>query len=223
MPTAPMQVGQPDRREDLAAPVRRTSTTSGTTRCPTSTRPTRRSATTPSTASTTSIDNYFNSLLTPADHQPSGKLEDQFSFTYPTLAWDQLINSGSTVGYGIEWRLRIGSFHRATSASCYVHAGSPAATRRRQARRHAGAGRQRVGRRQHASWRRRAQRRALPGGGHQPQLPLLAQPVRRRSTSRCPPATWRCSRCEQRVHRRRRAERRLPAVQRPCAHRRAAD
>ena len=49
-----------------------------------------------------SIDNYFNALLTPVI-TPSGKLKDQFSFTYPTRLWDELINGGSTAGWGIEW------------------------------------------------------------------------------------------------------------------------
>ncbi|MBE7417684.1 MAG: peptidase S41 [Ideonella sp.] len=50
----------------------------------------------------TSLDSYFNALLTPA-LTPSGKLKDQFSFIYPTAAWDALINGGATMGYGIEW------------------------------------------------------------------------------------------------------------------------
>jgi hypothetical protein len=72
-----------------------------------------------------SIDNYFNALLTPAI-TASSKFKDQFSFTYPTLAWDQLINSGSSVGYGIEWRLGDSQPPRNIRV-VYVHAGSPAA------------------------------------------------------------------------------------------------
>ncbi|MEK8031039.1 S41 family peptidase [Ideonella sp. DXS29W] len=49
-----------------------------------------------------SLDNYFTAQLTPA-LTPSGKRRDQFSFTYPTKAWNDLINSGSTSGYGINW------------------------------------------------------------------------------------------------------------------------
>jgi carboxyl-terminal processing protease len=72
----------------------------------------------------TSLDNYFNDLLTNATTS-SGAPKDQFSFIYPSAAWDALINSGSSLGYGIEW-------HGANSANprlvrvAYVHADSPA-------------------------------------------------------------------------------------------------
>jgi len=72
----------------------------------------------------TSIDDYFNALLTPA-HTPSGKLKDQFSFTYPTALWDALINSGSSVGYGIEWHFGSTTPPREIRVA-YVHAGSTA-------------------------------------------------------------------------------------------------
>lgn len=74
-----------------------------------------------------SLDNYFNALLTPAI-TASGKFRDEFSFIYPTRLWDQLLNSGSSVGFGIEWY-----FGTLTSSSiggvriAYVHIGSPAA------------------------------------------------------------------------------------------------
>src|SRR5262245_12233186 len=74
----------------------------------------------------TSIDNYFNALLTPA-HTTSGKLKDQFSFTYPTAAWDALINSGSSVGYGIEWHFDSSTPPRNIRVA-YVHIGSTADT-----------------------------------------------------------------------------------------------
>jgi C-terminal processing protease CtpA/Prc len=74
----------------------------------------------------TSLDNYFNALLTPS-HTPSGKLTDQFSFTYPTKAWDQLINSGAPVGYGIEWHFGSRTPPRNIRVA-YVHTGSPAAS-----------------------------------------------------------------------------------------------
>lgn len=48
------------------------------------------------------ISNYFNALKT-RQVTPSGALTDQFSFTYPTVAWQQLSQSGVTSGYGIEW------------------------------------------------------------------------------------------------------------------------
>jgi C-terminal processing protease CtpA/Prc len=68
-----------------------------------------------------SLNNYFNDLLTPA-RTSSGALKDQFSFIYPTAAWDALINAGSSLGYGIEW-------HGATTTTprvAYVHGSSPA-------------------------------------------------------------------------------------------------
>lgn len=72
-----------------------------------------------------SLDNYFNALLTPAV-TPSGALKDQFSFTYPTRLWDQLINSGSSLGYGIDWYFASNTPPRGIRVA-YVHAGSPAA------------------------------------------------------------------------------------------------
>jgi len=73
-----------------------------------------------------SLDAYFNALLTPAT-TPTGKFKDQFSFTFPTAAWDALLNSGSSVGYGIEWRFLSSTPPRGIRVA-YVHANSTAAT-----------------------------------------------------------------------------------------------
>ncbi|WP_206370503.1 S41 family peptidase [Solimonas marina] len=48
------------------------------------------------------LDAYFQALKTP-NTTSSGKLEDQFSFTYPTAAWDALAQSGVTVSYGLQF------------------------------------------------------------------------------------------------------------------------
>ena len=48
------------------------------------------------------LSNYFDALRTPT-LTASGKQLDQFSFTYPTLAWNRLSQAGVTAGYGIEW------------------------------------------------------------------------------------------------------------------------
>jgi len=71
-----------------------------------------------------SLDAYFNGLLTPV-RTASNKLKDQFSFIYPTAAWDALINSGSTVGYGIEWHFDSATPPRNIRVA-YVHPGSDA-------------------------------------------------------------------------------------------------
>jgi hypothetical protein len=71
-----------------------------------------------------SIDTYFLDLVRPFTNPP-GKPVDKFSFTYPTAAWDQLINSGSTVGYGIEWHFGSSTPPRNIRVS-YVHPGSQA-------------------------------------------------------------------------------------------------
>ncbi|HEV8689764.1 MAG TPA: S41 family peptidase [Ideonella sp.] len=72
-----------------------------------------------------SLDNYFQALKTTA-HTPSGKLRDEFSFTYPTRAWSDLINSGSSSGYGIDWYLSSPTPPRGIRVA-YVEPGSPAA------------------------------------------------------------------------------------------------
>ncbi len=71
-----------------------------------------------------SIDTYFLDLTRPQIN-PQGKPVDKFSFTYPTAAWDALINSGSTVGYGIEWHFDSPTPPRNIRVS-YVHPGSQA-------------------------------------------------------------------------------------------------
>ncbi|MFI4931864.1 MAG: S41 family peptidase [Burkholderiales bacterium] len=71
-----------------------------------------------------SIDTYFLDLTRPLTNPP-GKPVDKFSFTYPTAAWDALINSGSTVGYGIEWHFDSPTPPRNIRVS-YVHPGSQA-------------------------------------------------------------------------------------------------
>lgn len=73
----------------------------------------------------TSIDNYFKALRTP-QLTASGKRKDQFSFTYPTAAWDALINGGAPVGYGIEWRIGSSTPPRDIRVA-YVSDDSPAA------------------------------------------------------------------------------------------------
>ncbi|HEY6512845.1 MAG TPA: S41 family peptidase [Burkholderiaceae bacterium] len=72
-----------------------------------------------------SIDTYFLDLVQPLTNPP-GKPVDQFSFTYPTKDWDALLNSGSAVGYGIEWHFDSTTPPRNIRVA-YVHAGSTAA------------------------------------------------------------------------------------------------
>jgi C-terminal processing protease CtpA/Prc len=73
----------------------------------------------------TSLDSYFHALLTPA-FTSSGARKDQFSFIYPTREWDALINSGTSLGYGIEWYFASATPPRGIRVA-YVHAGSVAA------------------------------------------------------------------------------------------------
>jgi carboxyl-terminal processing protease len=72
-----------------------------------------------------SLDRYFNALKTPA-LTASGKLRDAFSFTYPTRAWSELINSGTVSGYGINWYWASSTPPRGIRIA-YVEPGSPAA------------------------------------------------------------------------------------------------
>ncbi|HSB23279.1 MAG TPA: S41 family peptidase [Burkholderiaceae bacterium] len=72
-----------------------------------------------------SIDTYFLDLTRPFTNPP-GKPEDRFSFTYPTRAWDALVNSGSTVGYGTEWQILEPPNAPRSIRVAYVHAGSQA-------------------------------------------------------------------------------------------------
>jgi carboxyl-terminal processing protease len=51
-----------------------------------------------------SLDNYFQALKTRAT-TASGKLKDEFSFTFPTAEWEALSQSGIVAGFGAEWLL----------------------------------------------------------------------------------------------------------------------
>jgi carboxyl-terminal processing protease len=73
-----------------------------------------------------SLDNYFEALKTRAT-TPSGKLKDKFSFTYPTLAWEQLSGSGIVAGFGAEWILGSSTPPRNVRVA-YVDPGTPAAS-----------------------------------------------------------------------------------------------
>jgi carboxyl-terminal processing protease len=73
-----------------------------------------------------SLDNYFEALKTRAT-TPSGKLKDEFSFTYPTLAWEQLAGSGIVAGFGAEWIFGSSTPPRNVRIA-YVDPGTPAAT-----------------------------------------------------------------------------------------------
>ncbi len=73
-----------------------------------------------------SLDTYFDALRTPA-LTPSGQRKDRFSFTYPTRAWDDLINGGTLMGYGIEWYLTSPQRPPRGIRVAFVHGGSHAA------------------------------------------------------------------------------------------------
>ena len=66
---------------------------------------------------------YFNALLV-RKPTASGKPRDQFSFTYPADAFDNLINAGVEASYGIEWAIVP---HTRIIRVAYVEPGSPAA------------------------------------------------------------------------------------------------
>lgn len=72
-----------------------------------------------------SLERYFNALLTPA-RTPSGKQKDEFSFIYPTKAWNELSQSGTSLGYGIEWYFSSQTPPRGITVA-YVEPNSPAA------------------------------------------------------------------------------------------------
>jgi C-terminal processing protease CtpA/Prc len=72
-----------------------------------------------------SLGAYFDDLLTPA-RTPSGKLKDEFSFTYPTADWIALSQAGAGAGYGIEWILGQSTPPRNLRIA-YVDPGTPAA------------------------------------------------------------------------------------------------
>jgi carboxyl-terminal processing protease len=69
-----------------------------------------------------SLANYFYDLLTPR-LTSSGTPVDQFSFAISTAIWDDLINSGASLGYGVDWQV----VSRGVRVA-YVHANSPAAS-----------------------------------------------------------------------------------------------
>jgi carboxyl-terminal processing protease len=73
-----------------------------------------------------SLDNYFQALKTRAT-TASDKLKDEFSFTYPTLAWEQLAGSGIIAGFGAEWILGSPTPPRNVRVA-YVDPNTPAAT-----------------------------------------------------------------------------------------------
>lgn len=78
----------------------------------------------------TSLDNYFLALKTPA-RTASGKLKDEFSFTFPTRQWNELSQSGAVVGYGIEWHIQSFQINAQNPTRgiriAYVEPNSPAA------------------------------------------------------------------------------------------------
>ncbi|MBK7617357.1 MAG: PDZ domain-containing protein [Burkholderiales bacterium] len=72
-----------------------------------------------------SLSKYFQALTTPA-LTASGKRRDQFSFTYPTKAWNDLSQSGQSFDYGIGWSTVPSAAPWGVKVA-YVEAGSPAA------------------------------------------------------------------------------------------------
>ena len=74
---------------------------------------------------TASLDAYFSALLTPARTQ-SGKLKDEFSFTFPTAEWNALSQGGTSAGFGIEWFLASPTPPRNLTVA-YVDPNTPAA------------------------------------------------------------------------------------------------
>lgn len=67
---------------------------------------------------------YFNMLKT-QDLTPSGKLKDQYHFTYTTEQWEQLQTAGVSLGYGVTWGRNQATVPRMWFASM-VEPGSPA-------------------------------------------------------------------------------------------------
>jgi carboxyl-terminal processing protease len=74
-----------------------------------------------------SLDNYFRALKS-RQTTTSGKLRDEFSFTYPTVAWEQLSQSGIVAGFGAEWIFGSSTPPRNVRIA-FVDPGTPAATR----------------------------------------------------------------------------------------------
>ena len=67
---------------------------------------------------------YFDLLKTTAI-TPSGNPKDKFHFTYDTVAWEALSQSGVSPGYGVEWAVVARSAPRRVVVA-YTEAGSPA-------------------------------------------------------------------------------------------------
>lgn len=74
---------------------------------------------------TDSLDNYFEALKS-RQITASGKLKDEFSFTYPTADYQALSQSGIVAGFGAEWIEQAGSPR--TVRIAYVDPSTPAAT-----------------------------------------------------------------------------------------------
>jgi C-terminal processing protease CtpA/Prc len=72
-----------------------------------------------------SLDNYFQALKTRAT-TASGKLKDEFSFTFPTVEWEALSGSGIVAGFGAEWILGSATPPRNVRIA-YVEPNTPAA------------------------------------------------------------------------------------------------
>jgi carboxyl-terminal processing protease len=75
-----------------------------------------------------SLDNYFEALKTRAVTS-SDKLKDEFSFTFPTVEWEALSQSGVVAGFGAEWILGSPTPPRNVRVA-YVEPNTPAATAR---------------------------------------------------------------------------------------------
>jgi C-terminal processing protease CtpA/Prc len=73
----------------------------------------------------TSLDNYFQALKTRAT-TGSGRLKDQFSFTYPSAEWEALSESGIVTGFGAAWIMGSPTPPRNVRIA-YVDPGTPAA------------------------------------------------------------------------------------------------
>lgn len=72
-----------------------------------------------------SLDAYFAALKSPLI-TASGKPKDEFTFTYPTKAWNDRSQSGAVSGYGIEWQFTSPTPPRGIRVA-YVETNSPAA------------------------------------------------------------------------------------------------
>ena len=72
-----------------------------------------------------SLNSYFKAQKTTA-HTPSGKLRDEFSFTYPTKAWSDLMGAGAVSSFGVNWLIGSPTPPRGIRIA-YVEPGSPAA------------------------------------------------------------------------------------------------